>query len=388
MKLSFVCLALIAVTLMSGVAHGAGGLVGNKLSAQMRARSSLSANPRHQSHGGFSTQNVKALFESKKKKAETEEAEVSKASEAVAKKEASMAKGATEKGTGAMKSPPAELKGSVEMGGVSQGDLNTDQGKKTMKKEIAESLGVTEDKVQDVQVEAGSRRRRLLGGTRGAKVTYKVKNITEEDKSKAEANAKNPKFKEDMKKGAKAATGKTATVKAVEAGPPPLPKNCGEVMTFIAEHPGIPEKMKSMFHLAGGKTASSTCDFGKGGGTCIACVEIRFTCGKILEMMKESMPPEHAPLPYASGKTASTTCKMTKEENTCMQCFDMPGPKNCGDLKKFMIEQAKDDGTKKALENMAYAPGITANTKCSGQTCSKCFGPDSGSGSGSGKPQH
>lgn len=372
MKLSFVCLAIMAVTLMSGVTHGARGLVGNKLSAKMKARSSLSANPRHQSHGGFSTQNVKTLFESKKKKAETEEAEVSKASEAVAKKEEAEEQDANNQAASAMSSPPPELKGSVEMGGLSKNDLD----KQAMKKKIAASLGVQEDQVRDVEV-TDSRRRRLLGSTRGAKVTYKVKGVTEKQKSDAEAKTKDPKFKEEMKKGAEAVSGKTVTVKAVEAGPPPLPKNCGEVMTFIAEHPGIPQKAKSMFRLAGGKTASSTCAFaanGKGPGTCTACVEIGVTCGKMLEMMKENMPPGRPPLPYAPGKTASTTCKMTKEENTCMQCFEMPGPKNCGDLRKTMLDQAKDDGTKKAMENMPYAPGITANTKCSGHTCSKCFG--------------
>ncbi len=326
MKLSFVCLALIAVTLMSGVAHGAGGLVGNKLSAQMRARSSLSANPRHQSHGGFSTQNVKALFESKKKKAETEEAEVSKASEAVAKKEASEAKGATEKATVAMKSPPVELKGSVEMGGVSQGDLNTDKGKKTMKKEIAESLGVREDQVQDVQVEAGSRRRRLLGGTRGAKVTYKVKDISEEEKSKAEANAKKPAFKEKMKKSAEAASGKTVTVKAVKAAPPPLPKNCGETMDFIAKHPDIPKKYKSMFHLADGKTTSSTCAFGANGaspGTCRDCVQIKITCASFIELVRENMSEQMRgknidfPLAPEKKKAISARAKIARSALTC-----------------------------------------------------------------------
>ena len=287
MKLSFVCLALIAVTLMSGVAHGAEVLVGNKLSAQMRARASLSANPRHQSHGGFSTQNVKALFEHKHKE---EEVEVKKTSAAAVKKE----KKDEEAAADAMNSrPPPELEGSVEMGGVSKRDLDSDKKKKELKKEIAESLGVREDQVQDVQVEAGSRRRRLLGSPRGAKVTYKVKGVTEKQKSDAEAKTKDPKFKEDMKKGAQTASGgKTVTVKAVKAAPPPLPKNCGETMDFIAKHPDIPKKYKSMFHLADGKTTSSTCAFEANGaspGTCRDCVQIKITCASVIELVRENM---------------------------------------------------------------------------------------------------
>jgi hypothetical protein len=320
MKLSFVCLALIAVTLMSGVAHGAEVLVGNKLSAQMRARASLSANPRHQSHGGFSTQNVKALFEHKHKE---EEVEVKKTSAAAVKKE----KKDEEAAADAMNSrPPPELEGSVEMGGVSKRDLDSDKKKKELKKEIAESLGVREDQVQDVQVEAGSRRRRLLGGTRGAKVTYKVKGISEEEKSKAEANAKKPAFKEKMKKSAEAASGKTVTVKAVKAAPPPLPKNCGETMDFIAKHPDIPKKYKSMFHLADGKTTSSTCAFGANGaspGTCRDCVQIKITCASFIELVREHMSEQmrgkNIDFPLAPGKkkAISARAKIARSALTC-----------------------------------------------------------------------